>query len=310
MSAEPITVGFVGLGAMGSRMAGRLLDAHHPLVVHDADAAAAEALAARGADVAHSPREVADAAEVVFVSLPNASIVREVALGDDGLAGGLRMRTYVDVSTTGPAMAEEVAATLTAEGVECVDAPVSGGPAGAEAGRLTFMIAGAAGAIERVRPLVDALAGTVFIVGDAPGQAQTVKVINNLVSATCIAITAEAAVLASKSGLDPAVVLDVVGASSGSNNAALDKFPKQVLTRRFAHGFRLELMAKDVRMCLEEGRRRAVPMLLGGTVDELWRLADHEQPGADCTAFVRMIEQWGGAAVETGAPARRDIDER
>jgi 2-hydroxy-3-oxopropionate reductase len=195
-----------------------------------------------------------------------------------------------------------VAAGLAASGVSPVDAPVSGGPAGAEAGRLTLMMSGAADAVERAKTLVDPFAGNVFVVGDAPGQGQAAKVINNLMSACSIAITAEAMVLGVRAGLDPATLLDVIDASSGANNAASDKFPKQVLTRSFAHGFRLELMAKDVHLALDEARRRGVPMILGATVEQLWGLADLTGPGGrDCTEIVRMFETWGGAEIAGGA---------
>lgn len=292
------TLGFVGLGAMGARIAARLLDAGHRVVVCDARAQAAAPLRERGAEVAGSPRAVADVAATVFVSLPTPAIVRAVALGDDGLAGGGALRTYVDLSTTGPAVAEEIAAALATRDVAAVDAPVSGGPAGAEAGRLTLMVAGPPVAVAAVQPLLEHFAGRVFVVGDRAGQGQAAKVINNLMSACSIAITAEAMVLAARAGLDPATLLDVVDASSGQNNAASDKFPKQVLTRNFDHGFRLELMAKDVRLALDEAHRRQVPMLLGATVSELWNLAETQDVGDDCTAIVRMFEQWGGATVE------------
>lgn len=292
------TLGFVGLGAMGARIAARLLDAGHRVVVCDARAQAAAPLRERGAEVAGSPRAVADVAATVFVSLPTPAIVRAVALGDDGLAGGGALRTYVDLSTTGPAVAEEVAAALATRDVAAVDAPVSGGPAGAEAGRLTLMVAGPPVAVAAVQPLLEHFAGRIFVVGDRAGQGQSAKVINNLMSACSIAITAEAMVLGARAGLDPATLLDVVDASSGQNNAASDKFPKQVLTRNFDHGFRLELMAKDVRLALDEAHRRQVPMLLGATVSELWNLAETQDVGDDCTAIVRMFEQWGGATVE------------
>jgi 2-hydroxy-3-oxopropionate reductase len=290
-------VGFVGLGAMGAPVAARLREAGHELIVFDPREDAAAALVAAGARAVASPRAVADAAAVVFVSLPTPDVVRTVALGADGLAAGGAIAVYVDLSTTGPAVAEEVADAFAERGVACVDAPVSGGPAGARAGRLTAMVAGADEAIARVRPLLDAFAGNVFVVGDRPGQGQTVKVINNLMSACSIAITAEAMVLGVKAGLDPATLLDVIDVSSGANNAASDKFPKQVLTRAFDHGFRLELMAKDVRLALDEAHRRQVPMLLGATVAELWNLADAHDDGADCTAIVKLFEDWGGAEI-------------
>ena len=295
MTGSAPALGFVGLGAMGSRMAARLLRAGHAVTVHDMRAEACEALAAEGAQAVESPREVADAAETVLVSLPAPEIVRSVA---DGLLGGESMRRYVDLSTTGAPVAEEVAELLGGEGVDCVDAPVSGGPAGAESGKLTMMVAGSPEALDAVRPVLEQLGSTIFVVGDRPGQGQTVKVINNLMSASAIAITAEAMALGVKAGLDPATLLDVVGASSGSNNAALDKFPKQVLTRRFDHGFRLALMAKDVRLCLDEAERRDVPMLLGGTVDQLWAVAAGKAAdGDDCTAIVRMFEDWAGTTI-------------
>jgi 3-hydroxyisobutyrate dehydrogenase-like beta-hydroxyacid dehydrogenase len=186
--------------------------------------------------------------------------------------------------------------------VSAVDAPVSGGPAGAEAGRLTLMVSGPDAALERVRPLLEAFAGNMFVVGSAAGQGQAAKVINNLMSACSIAITAEAMVLGVRAGLDPGTLLDVIHVSSGANNAASDKFPKQVLTRDFAHGFRLDLMAKDVHLALDEARRRGVPMVLGSTVEELWGLADATgDDGRDCTEIVRMFEAWGGAEIAPGA---------
>jgi 3-hydroxyisobutyrate dehydrogenase-like beta-hydroxyacid dehydrogenase len=294
-------VGFVGLGAMGGRMAARLLGAGHALVVCDPDPNAVDAAVAAGATAVATPREVADVAPVVLVSLPRPEIVQEVALGRDGLAAGTAIEVYVDLSTTGVATAQAVSDGLAAHDVAALDAPVSGGPAGAEAGRLTLMVSGPEAAVARVRPLVEAFAGNVFVVGSEAGQGQAAKVINNLMSACSIAITAEAMVLGVRAGLDPSTLLDVVHVSSGANNAASDKFPKQVLTRAFAHGFRLDLMAKDVHLALDEARRRGVPMVLGSTVEELWGLADATgDSGRDCTEIVRMFESWGGAEIAAG----------
>jgi 3-hydroxyisobutyrate dehydrogenase-like beta-hydroxyacid dehydrogenase len=297
-STAQSAVGFVGLGAMGGRMAARLLGAGHALVVCDPDPDAVSAARDAGATVVDTPREVADAAPVVMVSLPRPAIVEQVALGPDGLAHGAAIEVYVDLSTTGVATAQTVSDGLAQRDVAAVDAPVSGGPAGAEAGRLTLMVSGPDAAVARVTPLIEAFAGNVFVVGDAAGQGQAAKVINNLMSACSIAITAEAMVLGVRAGLDPETLLDVIHVSSGANNAASDKFPKQVLTRAFAHGFRLDLMAKDVHLALDEARRRGVPMVLGATVEELWGLADATgDDGRDCTEIVRMFEAWGGAEI-------------
>jgi 3-hydroxyisobutyrate dehydrogenase-like beta-hydroxyacid dehydrogenase len=291
-------IGLVGLGTMGGRIAARLLAAGHELVAYDPDAAAANTATDAGATVVDGPRAVADAAPVVFVSLPSPEVVRAVALDDGGLAGGAAITTFVDLSTTGPAMARDVAAGLAEHGIVAVDAPVSGGPAGAEAGRLTVMLSGPAAAVDTVRPLVDSFAGNVFVVGDGAGHGQAAKVLNNILSACSIAITAEAVVVGVRAGLDPKTLLDVIAVSSGSNTAVTDKFPKQVLTRDFDHGFRLDLMLKDVRLALDEGRGHGVPMVLGAAVGELWELGHASSDGdADCTDIVRMFEAWGGAEI-------------
>jgi 3-hydroxyisobutyrate dehydrogenase-like beta-hydroxyacid dehydrogenase len=279
-------------------MARRLLQAGHSLSVYDVAPGAVEALAEAGAEVCDSVRGVADAAELVLVSLPSPDVVTEVARE---LAGGSAMRVYVDLSTTGPTVAEEVAQLLGNTGV--VDAPVSGGVAGAESGKLTIMVSGAPEHVAIARPVLERLGSRIFVVGDRPGQGQAVKVINNLMSACSVAITAEATSLGVKAGLDPATLLEVIAASSGSNTAAAQKFPAYVLTRTFHQGFRLALMAKDVRLCLSEARRHHVPMLLGATVEQLWNLGDATFPDdADFIEIVKMFEEWGNVRIEAGSP--------
>jgi len=293
----PRRVGFVGVGAMGGPMARRLIDAGHQLSVYDTAPAAVAALSEAGADVCESARAVADAAELVLVSLPSGEVVSEVARQ---LAGGSALRVYVDLSTTGPQVAEEVAELMATAGVGVVDAPVSGGRAGAESGRLTVMVAGAPEHIAIAAGVLELLGSRIFVVGPRPGQGQAVKVINNLMSACSIAITAEATSLGVKAGLDPAVLLEVVAASSGSNTAAAQKFPAYVLTRTFDQGFRLNLMAKDVRLCLAEARRLGVPMLIGATVEQLWNLGDASFPDdADFMEIVRLFEDWANVTIES-----------
>jgi 2-hydroxy-3-oxopropionate reductase len=300
-AAAPSEVGFVGLGAMGSHMARRLVEAGHPVTVFDTDAGAAARAVDTGARAAESATAVAAAASIVLVSLPSPDVVGAVA---DELAAGSAMRVYVDLSTTGPEVAEQVARRLAAGGVGAVDAPVSGGVAGARDGRLTIMVSGAAEAVAAARPLLELLGATIFVVGDRAGQGQCVKVINNLMSACSIAITAEAAALGVKAGLDPRTLLEVVAASSGSNTAAAQKFPQHVLTRTFHQGFRLNLMAKDVRLCLDEARRRQVPMLLGAMVEQLWNLGEVSfEPDADFMEIVQMFERWADATIAPGVSA-------
>jgi 3-hydroxyisobutyrate dehydrogenase-like beta-hydroxyacid dehydrogenase len=290
-----MTIGFVGLGAMGRHMAGRLLDAGHELAVFDTRPEAIEPHAARGARACESARAVADVADTVLVSLPTPDVVRAVAAD---LQGGEAMRTYVDLSTTGPVVAAEVASRLAESGIACLDAPVSGGVAGAQAGSLTIMAAGEREVFDRARPLLEVLGSNVVHVGTEPGQGQLAKVLNNLLSATAIAITSEALALGVRAGLSARTLVDVFNESSGRNTATADKFPRHVLPRTFGAGFRLELMNKDVQLCLAEAQRQGVPMMLGASVAQLWSLAAATQAdGADCTELVRMVEDWAGVVV-------------
>ena len=294
MSADR-TVGFVGLGAMGAHMVARLIDAGHHVAVFDTRAEAMAPHVARGARACESAGAVADAADTVLVSLPTPGIVRAVA-GE--LAHGDTIEAFVDLSTTGPEVAAEVAATLSAAGVACLDAPVSGGVAGAQAGTLTIMAAGDEALFDSLRPLLETLGRNVVLVGAEPGQGQLAKVLNNLLSASAIAITGEALALGVHGGLSARTLLDVFNSSSGRNTASADKFPKHVLPRTFGAGFRLELMDKDVQLCLAEARRQGVPMALGSAVGELWaRAAASAAAGADCTEIVRMLEQDAGVVV-------------
>jgi 3-hydroxyisobutyrate dehydrogenase-like beta-hydroxyacid dehydrogenase len=177
------------------------------------------ALVAEGAEAATSPAEVAARAEVVLVSLPTPEVVREVALGADGLIHGDAIKTYVDLSTTGQAVAVEVAAALGERGIVTIDAPVSGGVRGAINGTLAVMVAGPGSDLEGVRPSLEVF-GRVFHVGAHAGLGQLMKLANNFLSATAIAATAEAVVLGVKGGLDPATMLEVINASTGRNTAS------------------------------------------------------------------------------------------
>jgi len=294
------TLGFVGVGRMGSHMARRLVSAGHKVVVYDADPRALQRATATGADAAHSPADVASQAEIVMASLPTPDIVKAVALsGHDGLVAGTRIRTFIDLSTTGPRVAAEVAQGLQEKGIVAVDAPVSGGPAGAEKGTLAVMASGPKALSDQLTPLL-AVIGKVFWVGETPGLGQTMKLCNNLLSATAISITSEALVLGTKAGLDPAVMLDVINAGSGRNTATADKFPRCVLPRSFDFGFATALLYKDVRLCLEEGERLGVPMIVGNAVRQLVGITKAlKGEDSDITEIVQPIEQWAGTEVKS-----------
>jgi 3-hydroxyisobutyrate dehydrogenase-like beta-hydroxyacid dehydrogenase len=300
-------IGFVGVGTMGRHMAGRLLDAGYELTIYDTDETAMARLEQRGARRAASAAEVASQVATVLVSLPTPDVVRAVALGASGIVEGTMVKTFVDLSTTGPRMAVAVAEGLAAKGIVAVDSPVSGGPAGAEKGTLAMMVAAPRALAEELRPIIEVL-GKYFFIGEKPGMGQTMKVINNLMSATALAITSEAMVMGAKAGLDAATMLDVINAGSGRNTASADKFPRCVVNRRFDFGFTTGLLYKDVKLCLDEGEALGVPMLVGNAVRQLLGVGKaNEGPNSDITTLVRSVEQWAGVEVgsaEAGAASK------
>jgi hypothetical protein len=294
-------IGFIGLGRMGEPMASRLIDAGYQLTVYDVRKECVDALVAKGARAAASPAAVASAVETVLLSLPTPVIVREVALGTgsaDGVIAGSKVKTVLDLSTTGATAAREIAAALALKGIVAVDSPVSGGVAGAVKGTLAVMVACPKALFAQLEPMLKHI-GKVFFIGERPGMGQTMKLANNLLSATATAATAEAIVFGVKSGLDPAVMCDVINAGSGRNTASQDKFPRQVLTREFNQGFATGLMYKDVRLCLEEAQALGVPMTVATGVRELWARANDELgAGSDMTAIVQLLERATGVEVK------------
>jgi 3-hydroxyisobutyrate dehydrogenase-like beta-hydroxyacid dehydrogenase len=291
------TIGFIGVGRMGQPMASRLIAAGHPVVAFDVQGQALSAIAVKGAETASSPAEVAARAEIVMVSLPMPAVVQEVALGEHGVAAGSRARVFVDLSTTGPRVAKAIAAALAERGITAIDAPVSGGVAGAVKGTLAVMTSGPKPECDRLRPILEAI-GKVFYIGPEPGMGQMMKLINNLLSATATAATSEAIVLGAKAGLDPYVMIDVINAGSGRNTATEDKFPRAILPRSFDYGFALGLMTKDVKLCIDEADALAVPMWIGQAVKQLWLYGlGQGGPDQDFTALITHIEKWSGVTV-------------
>jgi 3-hydroxyisobutyrate dehydrogenase-like beta-hydroxyacid dehydrogenase len=290
-------LGFIGVGTMGHHMAGRLLEAGYDLVIYDTNETAMQRLEQRGAKRAASPADVASQCETIFVSLPTPDVVKAVAYGKQGVIEGSKAKIFVDLSTTGSNAAREVAAALAAKGITAVDAPVSGGPTGAEKGTLAMMIAAPRAVADELRPIIEVL-GKFFHIGEEPGLGQTMKVINNLMSATAQLITAEAMVMGVKAGLDPTTMLNVINAGSGRNTASEDKFPRCVVPRRFDFGFPTALLYKDVKLCLDEAEALGVPMMVGNAVRQIMSIGKATMgPTADITEFVKPIEQWAGVEV-------------
>jgi 3-hydroxyisobutyrate dehydrogenase-like beta-hydroxyacid dehydrogenase len=291
------TIGFVGVGRMGGRMARRLIEAGYGLAIFDTTDAAAAPLVALGARRLDSAAAVASEAEIVLASLPTPPIVETVALGPKGVAEGSRVKIFVDMSTTGATYAKRVAEGLAVKGIQAVDAPVSGGIAGAEKGTVAVMVACSDETFDKLKPVLDNI-GKVFHVGRQPGQGQTMKLLNNLLSATAMAISSEAVVMGVKAGLDPTMIIDVINSGSGRNTATQDKIPRCVIPRTFDFGFAIGLLNKDIRLCLQEADALGVPMVVGSAVRQLLAIATGSLgPDADMTELVKPVEEWAGVRV-------------
>lgn len=291
-------LGFIGIGNMGLPMASRLMDRGYGLTVFDIRGDAVQPLVTGGTRLAKSPAEVASEAETVLVSLPTPEVVREVALGANGIVKGSIVRTYVDLSTTGPRVAELVEKELREKGIEVLDAPVSGGVSGAEKGTLTVMVSGTLSVFEDVKPLLEIIGRKVIYVGQRPGLAQMMKLVNNFLNATALAASSEAFVLGVKAGLNPEIMLKVFNESTGRNSATEDKFPRSILPRTFDWGFKTDLMYKDVKLCMEEAETLGVPMWVGNAVRQLWAYAVSQGGGPrDFTTIIQYIESWAGVEV-------------
>lgn len=295
------TIGFIGVGNMGRPMATHLVNQGHDVVIHDVSPEARRAMVEAGARAAGSAREVADAAEMVFTSLPSPAVYAAVMLGADGVRAGKTARIAIDLSTVGPRSARAVAAGLRERGMVLIDAPVSGGPAGAQAAKLAVMASGPADAIEAVRAHLEVF-GKLFVVGPEAGQAQLLKLLNNMLSSTAVAITAEAYVAGIKGGLDPKVMLEVINVSSGRNSASMDKFPRHVLTRSFDFGFPIASICKDIGLAVEECEALGVPVWVGSQARQLWNFAKKQGGGGDdMTALVKWMETWSGVDPDGGS---------
>jgi 2-hydroxy-3-oxopropionate reductase len=291
-------LGFIGLGAMGLPMASRLLERNHEVTVLDLDPAAVQTLAARGAGVGWSAAEVANRAEIVFTCLPTLASAREVACGAAGIARGKAAKIYVNLSTIGSPLCREIASALEAAGIATLDAPITGGAPKARDGSLTVMVSGPRPAFDQAETVFGAFATNVVYLGAAPGIAQTMKLINNIMSAANLAIAAEAMVMGAKAGLDPEAMLTVLNTGSGQNSATLTKIPDHVLTRTFDYGGALYIIQKDLDAWRQEAEALGVPTWLGSAVRQLYLQAlAHGSPKDDMTTVVKLIEGWAGASL-------------
>jgi len=292
-------IGFLGLGQMGAPMAERLLGEDIDLHVFDPRAEAVTPFAARGATVHESPRALADAAEIVLACLPSGTVSEAAALGPEGVAHGRAIRIHAEMSTIGRPVVQRIAAGLAARGIALVDAPITGGPPGARAGTLAMMAAGPSAAVEELRPILLRIGRAVFPVGDTPGQAQVMKLVNNLLVATHIVTTLEAFALGAKAGLDVDTMAALVNAGTGRSFASSDVIPA-VLSGRFDFGATIAVLDKDAALGVEAAQELGVPMWVIEQAARVWRFAaSHGAAGQDMTEIARLIEGWAGTEIRS-----------
>ena len=278
--------GFIGLGDMGGPMAANLARGGFQLIVYDK--AGTENLAPSGAEIGAGIEDVARAAQIVFVSVPDAAASLEVARSLVAVENR-NTQTLVNLSTVGVEATGSIVKTLADFGIDYVDAPVSGGRAGAIRGTVTVMWSGSAERMELIRPVLDSFAGSVFFVGPTPGQGQAMKLLNNYLSAVAMTATSEAIVFGLSHSLDMKTMLDVANVSTGQNSATQDKFPNRILTSTYDAGFRMALMDKDVALYLSEAKSAGTPASLCEQVATYWQKGMKQFPDGDFTEIFKVI---------------------
>ena len=252
---------------------------------------------ARGAIAHASPKSVADAASIVFACLPSGKVSEAVALGPDGVAEGKAVRIHAEMSTIGPATVGRIAEGLAARGIGMVDTPISGGPAGARAGTLALMPAGAPAAVATLRPWLERIGQRIFVMGERPGQGQAMKLVNNLIFAANAVVALEAYAMGAKAGLDPATMVEMVQAGTGRSFVGEGFMPK-VLSGSFDFGAAISIVDKDVMLGLEEAKAQGVPMWAVEQAARVWRFAASQgMAREDVSRLATLLEGWGGVPI-------------
>lgn len=293
-------IGFIGLGRMGSQMCGHLLKADHAVTAYDVRPEATQAMADQGARSCGSPAEAAAEAEIVFTSLPHPDISREVIAGDNGILAGLSEGALIaETSTVSPGLVQELAPEAARHGAELLDAAVSGGVHGAEAGTLTLMVGGSTEGFERLRPALEPFGKNIFHCGGS-GMGMLFKVINNMLSHVNLAALAEAMALGVTAGADPDLLCDVIAVSSGRSAQIDDRLRKHILPGDFTPGMTTDLATKDSVLCLELARQLQVPTFIASATHHVYEMALAKGYGPqEYASLIRLWEEWLGIEVRS-----------
>jgi 2-hydroxy-3-oxopropionate reductase len=285
------TVGFIGLGIMGKPMARHLLKAGYPLIIHNRSQAAVDELTKEGAQVAANSNEVTTRCEVIITMLPDSPDVELVYGGENGIFSGAKAGSLlIDMSSISPVVARKLAAEAERRGCDMLDAPVSGGEAGAIAASLSIMIGGKVSAVERAMPIFEKLGKNIVHVGEA-GAGQVTKAANQMVVGTTIAIVSEALVLAAKAGVDPAKVRQAL-LGGFAQSKILEAHGQKMLDRNFKPGFRIRLHEKDMKIALATGSEYGVPLMVTGVVGQMMTAMKGMGNGElDHSGLVKFVEE-------------------
>jgi 3-hydroxyisobutyrate dehydrogenase len=296
MMTDKPALGFIGMGIMGAPMARNLLKAGYAVTVWNRTWPKAAALVSDGAATAGSPSEVAAASDIILTCVTNSPDVEEVALGPGGVIEGAAAGTvFIDHSTISPAVTRTIAAKLAEKGIAMLDAPVSGGDIGAQAGTLAIMVGGDAEVFERCRPVLAAMGKTIVHCGPS-GAGQVVKACNQVAGGLNLLALAEAVALARRSGVDAAKMLEVVGAGAAGSWMISNLGPR-ALRRDFEPGFMVELMQKDLRLALDAAAASHTPLAGTALVHQLFAVLEAAGRGREGTqALVDAIASLTGDA--------------
>ncbi|SCG81993.1 tartronate semialdehyde reductase [Proteiniborus sp. DW1] len=291
-------IGFIGLGVMGKRMAANVLKSGYQLIVSDLNNDAVKELVEMGAEEGQTPAEVAKDADIVLTSLPNSAIVENVVLGENGILEGAKEgAVIVDLSSITPKSIQNIAEKANHKGVEVLDAPVSGGAAGAEKGTLTIMVGGNKESFEKALPVLNCIGTKVYHVGEV-GAGDTVKLVNNLLLGANMVAVAEALALGVKAGLKPDVLYDIISQSSGASYALTAKYKNFIAKGNFEPGFMIDLQYKDLQLAVDTAKDLKMPLIIGNLSQQMFEAARAKGLGAeDISAVLKLYEDWGNIEV-------------
>ncbi|MCJ7595346.1 MAG: NAD(P)-dependent oxidoreductase [Desulfobacterales bacterium] len=270
MSGGKETIGFIGVGVMGKSMALNLLKAGYPVVAHDLNPKPLEELKQKGATIGKSSKEIASQSNVVITMLPNSEDVEKVILGENGVVEGVGNGAIViDMSTIDPSVSRKIAQILGSKNIRMLDAPVSGGPPGAEAGTLSIMVGGDEGVFHQCENIFKAMGKNIFYCG-ANGNGATVKCVNNLLTGTFAIISAEALALGVKAGVDFKTLFDVISVSTGQNVFIKTAGAAKAFKGDFEPGFMADLMYKDLGIAVTLAKEQGVPLPVGALCHQMF----------------------------------------